>query len=67
MKTPLKIILTALVIFTFATLFVWGLFSFYWMDMNPANWTEQSRGGFAFLDAIIMGISIGVSAIIYSE
>ena len=67
MKTPLKIIITALVIFVFATLFIWGLYSFYYMDTNPANWSEVSRGGFALLDAIIMGISIGISAIIYSE
>ena len=67
MKTPLKIIITALAIFAFATLFIWGLFSFYWMDTNPVNWTEVSRGSFALLDAMIMGISIGISVLIYSE
>lgn len=48
-----KELLTILGVFISIEIAVYLAFSFYWMDLNAANWGMSSRGGFIFLSMVL--------------
>lgn len=61
MKEPLKL---AVITFIFLTCFLLTLFAFANWELNPGNWTYETRLTFSFLEllALAASIAIGIEA-----
>ena len=49
-----KEFLTVLWVFISIEIAIYLAFSFYWMDLNAANWGMSARGGFSFLSLVVL-------------